>query len=59
MIALDFTPKKYAKLEVPQSDKNLDFYTMWQDLFSNTDDIEVQQKEVNELLAMLRKPRTF
>lgn len=59
MIALDFTPKKYAKLEVPLSDKNLDFSIMWQDRFSDTDDIELQKKEVDELLKEWRKPRYF
>lgn len=56
------SPKLITENPLPlaeNQDKDLEFYTMWKDRFSDTDDIEIQEKEVNELLAILRKPRTF
>ncbi|MFW2176744.1 MULTISPECIES: hypothetical protein [unclassified Moraxella] len=45
------------KTEEPTGELN--FYTMWQDRFSDTDDIEQQQKEVNALLNQMSKGRNF
>lgn len=47
----------YKKDAPVEKSEDLNFYTMWQDRFSDSDDIEVQQKEVNNLVKLFRKPR--
>lgn len=58
LMLLDSQQPIYHDNTAKNSDE-LDFYTMWQDRFSDTDDIEQQQKEVNAILADIRKGRNF
>ncbi len=58
LMLLDSQRPIYGDNTEKNSDE-LDFYTMWQDRFSDTDDLKQQQNEVNAILADIRQGRNF